>query len=193
MAFVVLTAFFVLLLRHELRRTPRFVHPPIAPTTSWKRFSSDKGHFSIVYPGVPETTNILADSGTTNIEMHLFYVNPNPQNSFCAGYSDSPMFAMAAKISDPQEFLEKSQSLMVSNVRGKVVYQRASTFNDFPAREFECVAGGKANYSTRVKYILAGQRIYQIYVVFLTADPYPRECATFFNSFRIQSYTNAVP
>ena len=125
--------------------------------------------------------------------MHLFYVNPNIQNSFAVGYSDSPKYARATRSSNPEVFLETSQFLMVSNLQGRVVYQQASTFEGFPAREFECVAGGKANYSTRVKYILAGQRIYQIYIVFLTVDPYPQERSIFFNSFKIFGYTNEVP
>ena len=123
-----------------------------------------------------------------SVEERIFYVNPNVQNAFAVGYSDSPIFSRMGKLPDPQEFLKKSQSLVVSEAKGKVVFEQESKFGDYPAREFEYAAGGKANYSARVKYILVGPRVYSIYVVFLTTSPYPEERAIFFNSFKI--FTN---
>ena len=190
---VLLAIGLILLLRHEVRKAHFGEHGPMMSANDWKRFASADGGFSASFPGNPEITTETSSAGTNEVELHLCYVNPNVQNSFAVGYSDSPMFARAAKLSDPQAFLEKSQLVMASNMQARVVYEQPSTFEGFPAREFECVAGGKANYSTRVKYILAGRRIYQIYVVFLTADPYPQERSIFFNSFKILGHTNDVP
>jgi hypothetical protein len=192
-AVIALTAFFILMVRYEVRKNAPPLHPPIAPTSSWKRFSSDEGRFSVFFPGSPESTNIISDASATNVVTHMFYVNPNIQNSFAVGYSDSPMFANAAKLLKPQEFLKKSECLCVSNAQGKIVYDEESKFKDYPAREFEFVAGGKANYSTRVKYILVGKRVYSIFVVFLTGNPYLQERMEFFNSFKLVEGTNNVP
>jgi hypothetical protein len=182
--FVVLTVLFIVVLRYELRRTPTFAHPPIAPTSSWKRFSSVEGRFSVFFPGTPESTNILTDE-TTNSALHLFYVDPSAQNCFAIGYSDSAVFSKMAALPDPQAFLKKSEALSVANSQGKVTYEQESKFRDYPAREFEYVAGGKANYSTRMKLILVGDRVYEIYVIFLTQNPYPQERMAFFNSFSL--------
>jgi len=122
---------------------------------------------------------------TIKVQTRAFYVNPNIQNAFAVGYSDSPIFFKMAKLPDPQEFLKKSESLAVLEAKGKVVFEQESKFQDFPAREFEYATGGKANYSVRVKYILVGERVYEIYVVFLTTNPYPEERTVFFNSFKI--------
>ena len=65
------------------------------------------------------------------------------------------------------------------------LFEQESKFESFPAREFEFAAGGKANFSARMKYILVGERVYEIYVVFLTANPYPEERKIFFNSFKL--------
>ncbi len=173
------------ILGHAWRKKNDVWHPVIAPASSWKRFTSAEGGFSVLFPGIPENTNILSDVSSPNVEQHAFYVNANIQNGFTVTYCDSPIFEKMAKLSSPQVFLEKAQSLMVSREKGKVVFQQETKFQDYPAREFEYVAGGKANYSTRAKFILVGHRVYQIYVVFLTANPYPEERAIFFNSFKI--------
>src|SRR5205814_1876000 len=156
-------------------------------------FSSPEGKFSVWFPGKPEQTNIVSNFSraddektieTAEVETRIYYVNPNIQNSFAVGYCDSPLFSKAAKSPDPQVFLKTSQALQVAGTIGKVVYEKESKFEGNPAREFEYTAGGKANYSVRVKYILAGQRIYTIYVIFLTANPHPNDRAVFFNSFK---------
>ncbi|MGA3285460.1 MAG: hypothetical protein ABSD57_13515 [Verrucomicrobiota bacterium] len=185
---------FILLpiLGHAWRKKHQVWHPPLAQASSWKRFTSGEGKFSVRFPGIPKSTNMPLNFSWSNVEVsveeRMFYVNPNIQNAFVVGYSDSPIFSKMAKLPDPQEFLKKSQSLLVSEAKGKVVFEQESKFEDYPAREFEYVAGGKANYSVRVKYMLVGPRVYQIYVVFLTANPYPEERAIFFNSFKI--FTN---
>ncbi len=158
--------------------------PPV-PANSWKVFSSDEGKFSVLFPGLPKTTNILSSFSTENVESHVFYVNANVQNSFAVSYEDSPVFAKMAKLQNPQQFLEKAQAITVLNEFGKVVYQREMEFGDYPVREFEYAAGGKANYSARIREILVGERIYQIYVVFLTANPHTEDRDIFFNSLRL--------
>jgi hypothetical protein len=186
---------FVLLLiagRAWVKKHPRL--PPLIPTAaSWKQFKSDTGGFSAFFPGTPETTNISFTFPTTNgdqaitIEGPVFYVNPNIQNSFAVLFYDNAVFSKMSKSPDPKKFLKQTQSLMVSEHKGKIVFEQELQFQNFPAREFEYAAGGKANYSVRMKLILAGERVYQVYVVFLTTNPYPEERTTFFNSFKILS------
>ena len=175
---IALTVAFISFTRHELRK--KYEHPPIVSIDNWKRFTSEEGNFSVFFPSTPKTTSVISDLPTTNVEIHLFYVNANKQNAFAVGYSDNPMFAKMANLSDPQNFLKMSQFLTISNCQGKVVYERDEEFRDYTAREFEYAAGGKANYSVRMKYVLAGERFYEMYVVFLTTAPCPQEQLAFF-------------
>jgi hypothetical protein len=184
---------FVLLLivgRVWVKKHPRQL-PLISTAASWKPFKSDVGRFSAFFPGIPETTNISFTFPATNgdetiaIEGPVFYVNPNIQNSFAVLFYDNAVFSKMSKLPDPQAFLKQTQSLMVSEHKGKIAFEQELQLQNFPAREFEYAAGGKANYSVRMKLILAGKRVYEIYVVFLTTSPYPEERTTFFNSFKI--------
>lgn len=124
------------------------------------------------------------DEAGTNILGHLFYVNYNIQNTFAVVYEDSPLFEGPAITNNPQNFLKKTQSLIAVSP-GQIVFERETNFNGYPAREFEYAAGGKANYSIRDRMILVRQRVYSIYVVFLTVKPYPADNAVFFNSFTL--------
>jgi hypothetical protein len=153
----------------------------------WKNFSSADGRFSILFPGVPEMTNMFIDVDdqiATNVPNHIFYVNFNIQNSFAVAYEDSPLFVAPAITNDPQEFLKKTQSLMVQ-APGRILFERETNFDGYPSREFEYAAGGKANYSVRDKIILVKERVYSVYVIFLTAKPYPADDAVFINSFSL--------
>lgn len=154
------------------------------PINNWEKFSSADGKFSILFPGIPETTNVIAEYSTVSGVSHIFYVNYNIQNTFAVAYDDSPLFAKSSIKKDPQEFLKLTQSLWIKEP-GKIVFEQQSKFEGYPAREFEFAAGGKANYSIRVKMILVNQRVYLIYVIFLTANPHPADRATFFNSFSL--------
>lgn len=138
-----------------------------------------------MFPGIPVTTNSFMHFLTNSAEAHLFYVNYNIQNAFGVMYMDIPGNTEWAQKTNAQDSLEKMQSFTASQQAGKVVFQQESEFEGHPAREFECVAGGKANYSTRYKLVLTDRRVYVIYVVFLTANPHPADRATFFNSFSL--------
>jgi tetrahydromethanopterin S-methyltransferase subunit B len=75
----------------------------------------------------------------------------------------------------------------VAEANGNILSEQKTTFGDYPAREFEYKAGGKANYSAKVKYVMIGQRVYSLMAVFMTGNPYPEDRTTFFNSFRLQN------
>jgi hypothetical protein len=184
---ILLVLFLRPVIRHEAVKNHWIKIPSIIPAQNWERFSSVDGKFSALFPGIPESTNMFLKFSTINMEMRVFYVNANIENSFCVGYGDSPIFTNKEIAENPQAFLKKSQGIIISNEMARVVFQQEAVFGNYPAREFEYAAGGKANYSVRVKWILVGSRIYQIYVVFLTANPHTADRDVFFNSFRLQN------
>jgi hypothetical protein len=152
---------------------------------NWKRFSSAEGGFSALFPGDPETTNLIVDVSTENVEEHIAYVDANVQNTFAVAYSDSSRNAIWAAGTNGGYYLKQIQDGTVSQVPAKLVFQQESKYENYPAREFEYAAGGKANYSVRYKMVLVHQRLYLIYIIFRTADPHPALRAIFFNSFSL--------
>jgi hypothetical protein len=74
----------------------------------------------------------------------------------------------------------------VAEANGKILSQQETTFGNYPAREFEYKAGGKANYSVKVKYVMVGPRVYSLMAVYMTGSPDPEDRTTFFNSFQLQ-------
>jgi hypothetical protein len=152
---------------------------------NWKKISSDAGKFSILFPGDPETINLIVDVSTENVEEHITYVDANAQNTFAVAYSDSSRNATRAAGTNGEYYLQQIQDGTISQVPAKLVFQRESKYENYPAREFEYATTGKANYSVRYKMVLVHQRLYLIYIIFLTADPHPALRAIFFNSFSL--------
>ena len=152
-----------------------------------KKFSTTEGKFSIWFPGTPDGNKPIHNKFNYHCRRASFYVNPDIQDAYIVAYCDSKKFDEAMKNGKAQELLEKSESLVVAEVKGKILSERETTFGSNPAREFEYKAGGKANYSVKVKYVMVGQRIYSLMAVFMTGNPYPQDRATFFNSFQLQN------
>jgi hypothetical protein len=161
--------------------------PPV-PVSNWEKFTSGKGKFSVWFPGTPAQTNQFVTNAIVTAEDHFFYVNPDIQDSYVVVYCDNEKFDDAIKNGKAQIFLEAYESLVVNQAEGKVLFEHETTFENFPSREFEYKAGGKANYSVRVKCIMVGQRVYSVMAVFLAGNPYPEDRETFFNSFRLQEH-----
>jgi hypothetical protein len=162
-------------------------YPSVVPPQNWKRFSSEEGKFSVRFPGAPEETKQIQKSPIGEVEERIFSVNVDIQTVYAVAYCDSSKFTEAAITKNAQDFLRKSQSITVAKQMGQTVFQQEMKISNFPAREYEYVAGGKANFSVRVRLILVGSRVYQILAIFLTANPHPVARAIFFNSFQLQN------
>jgi len=162
------------------------IYAPPALVSNWKKFTSDEGKFSVWFPGTPVQTNQFVTNAIVTAEEHLFYVNPDIQDSYAVVYYDNEKFDDAIKNGKAQKVLKTSESLLVNEVEGKVLFEHETTFENFPSREFGYKAGGKANYSLRVKYIMVGRRVYSVIAVFHAGNPYPEDRETFFNSFHLQ-------
>lgn len=177
---------FTLLLGHEWRRSHPVVYPSVVPADQWKRFTSDEGRFSIRFPGRPEMTNVVLDISTNySITQPCFFVWADRQTEYAVNYTDYPK-ALQKNLEElgPEKQFDLSQAT-VAAAFGKIVNQRDIKFRDFPGREFEFVAGGKANFSGRVRLILVNDRLYQIMVIFLARNPHPDDFKIFFASFSI--------
>jgi hypothetical protein len=178
----VLLIFVILPLIGHAYRTHHFNYLSVIPIKNWKRFSSDEGKFSVLFPGTPEATNDLIKTSFGEIRMQTFFVWSDIQTEYAVNYNDNPN--IVEKLSPQQEFDSSQES--VAEKFGEVINQRDFNFRDFPAREFDFVAGGKADFSGRVRLILVNQRLYQVIVIFLTKNPYLDDFKIFLDSFCIQ-------
>ena len=153
----------------------------VVPANLWKRFLSSEGKFSILLPGVPEERTQTMHSSKGEMEGHVFNVKANIQDLYGLTYADIPPNIDLGNLSD---YFDRVQT-MEAGEKGRIVFQQDLKLGDFPGREFEFVAGGKANYSGRIRIFLANRRLYVLPVIFLTAKPHPADRTIFFNSFTI--------
>jgi hypothetical protein len=156
--------------------------PPVS-VSSWKKFTSAEGKFSIWFPGNPEETNIVIEASNVRILQPCFFAWADPQNEYAVNYGDYPKSLNKMK---PEQQFDICQSGVAREI-GKIIYQTNLQFENYPARDLEFVAGGKANYSGRMRLILVNERIYQLVVIFLTTNPHPADREIFFGSFHIQN------
>lgn len=124
-------------------------------------------------------TNEQAGSG--EIQLHAFGSESDAHNLYSVTYYDVP------RVADPKMLLAKLEQAIVTSQDGKIVSYHPFQVGNYPATEFEFVAGGKANFSSKVRLIAVGQRAYALGVIFLTGHPpNPDERDAFFNSFTLQ-------
>lgn len=164
-------------------------YPSVIPVRQWKKFSSVEGKFSVWFPGDPEYTNVTDSISGIDVSMPCFFIWDR-QVEYSVGYIDYSIFPEnivknLKKFSARQKF-DLSQSAVAREV-GRIVYQKDITVEGCPSRDFEYVVVGKVNYSGRIRLILKNDRLYQLIVIFLTANPHPVDRDTFFNSFRLNN------
>lgn len=149
----------------------------------WKRFTSDAGNFSALFPGTPREKIVPVQTALGESEAHNFVVEPDAQTAYGVNYNDYPA---AVDVNHPQKLFDQCQASIVGE-KGKIVVQQEMKVQNYPARELEFRAGGEANYSGRVRLILVGHRIYDLVAIFLTANPHASERQKFFDSFQLES------
>jgi hypothetical protein len=183
---ILFAIFFVVIFLPLLGRAWRKNHPvnyaSVVPANKWKRFASDEGGFSIRFPGTPEETNVLVKVAAGEFEMPCYFVWADVQTEYAVNYVDYPR--NVDKLGTEKIFDLSMAS--VAGAFGKIVFYRDMSFKGYPAREFEFVAGGRANFSGRVRLILVHQRLYQILVIFLTQNPHRDDFRVFFESLSLR-------
>jgi hypothetical protein len=180
-AFVLLALLFRPVIRDEIIKNHWIKFPSVIPTSEWKKFSSDEGKFSVWFPGIPDLTNDVVTVSNIDLPLPCYFIW-NRQNEYAVNYTDLPKNLEKLK---PEQLLDISQKAVGIEV-GKIVYQKNIEFANYPGREFEYVVDGKVKYSGRVRLILVADRLYQMIVIFLTANPHTADRETFFNSFSVQ-------
>jgi hypothetical protein len=180
-SFILLVFILLPILGHAWRKRHPFDFPSVVPASHWKFYASDGGGFRVLFPGVPEYTNVIVSASGVDISQPCFFVWADRQTEYTVNYGDYPKSLKKLK---PEKQFDIYQS-GVADAIGKIVYQKDAKFEDYPARDFEFVAGGKANYSGRVRLILVDERLFQLMIIFLTKNPHQNDFKIFFDSFAV--------
>jgi hypothetical protein len=175
---------FVLLpvLGHAWRKRHPVTFQSVVPANQWKFFASEEGKFRVLFPGTPVTTNEISNSQGYEIIFHSNYVWADRQTQYAVNFSDNP--EIVERLTPKQQF-DASQKAVAESF-GAIVSQNDFKLGTYPARDFEFVAGGKANFSGRIRLVLVNRRLYQIMVIFLTQNPHVDDFQNFLNSFSVQ-------
>jgi hypothetical protein len=142
-----------------------------------EKYESKVGKYSVQFPGKPNKTTNKAGG----IDLHIAIVEMG-MGGFAVIHSDLPPEAI--KVAKPKDLLDGGQKGLIENFKAKVTSSRDFEFGTekYPARE---LVGEKDKLKLRIQIILAGNRLYQVFVVGSKEQITGKEADAFFKSFEI--------
>jgi hypothetical protein len=155
-----------------------------APPSALKEFASKEGGFSVLLPGTPNETKIPipAPPGGKRTTQYLFAVNRG-NGAYLVSYQDNPELEKVSA-EKAQEALKRAQTGVQNMFNGKLMNEKAITFQGNPGREFSTeVPAGPGVCRSRI-YLVKG-RLYQLIAVGVKEFPTTPEAEQFFNSFKL--------
>jgi TonB family protein len=147
-----------------------------AQSAEWKEYSSEKGKFSVLMPGAPDTGYRLgpADSGAV---MSYVTNHQNDAKAWSVAYFDLP--AIPPDADAVKKLFERGRDRYKAEPRS----EKSLTLNVHPALEFK----SPIDDSDRVQFvriILVKQRVYELWVVTQAKEASSEDVTKFFDSFK---------
>lgn len=153
---------------------------PSSPLYGWEKFSSAEGKFSAIFPARPKEDDKTEQGKGAEVQMHLFIAETDAHNAYAAGYYD------LTRVDDPKLVLARMEDGMIKKHNGKINSYKAMQWNGQPATEFEFTFGDLPNFSSTVRLMSDGLRVYVLMAIYATGQPPVAEREAFFNSFSLQ-------
>ena len=180
---IFILAFTVPLRAQEHTRPPRATPTPLpggtTPSSTWARFSSEQGRFSVLMPGTPEESNDTVQSDHGPYTTHMFILR-SQGNVFVVGWVDyDPSFKF-----NLQTELEANRDNFVKGIKGTLVESRSVKIDGYQALEFT------AETPTRVfrsRVYMVGRRPYQIIVGSQKGTDDSENVNKFLDSFKVNA------
>lgn len=123
-----------------------------------KEFTSNRGRFAVMAPGVLEKTTKTINTPVGLITLTNFIIS-KPNVAYIVSYSDYPDELINR--ADPQSMLDGSRDEMLRRIDGKLISEERVSYDEDPARELHyTVKGGLGKGHTVI--LLSGRRLYQI-------------------------------
>jgi hypothetical protein len=145
-----------------------------------KPYKSKDGKFSAKFPGEPKV--ISQKAGDIPMVITIF---EKDNGGYAVIYSDMP--AEVVKAAPAAKLLEGGEMGLVNNFKAKVTKSGESKFKSgdktYPARD---IIATKDTLHMRVKIIIAGNRLYQVFVVGSKDMTTGKTADEFFKSFEIK-------
>jgi hypothetical protein len=101
------------LIGHAYRKHHPPVYPSVVPVKDWKRFSSEQGKFSVLFPGSPEVTNAPVTTPVGSINMQTFFAWADVQPEYAVIYCDEPK--ETSRLYPQQQFDASQKSVAVGD------------------------------------------------------------------------------
>lgn len=149
----------------------------LANNGGWTKFTSEKGRFSVLMPGVPEDKVETTPSEHGPYTTHLFILRQQG-NVFLIGWVDyDPSFNF-----NRQAELEMNRDNFVKGVNATLLDTRSLTIDGYPALEFSAEVSGRV---FRSRVYMVGRRPYQIVIGSQKGVDDSVNVNRFFNSFKV--------
>jgi hypothetical protein len=121
-----------------------------------KKYESKDGRFRATFPGTPKIVTKKAG----DLDLSIVIVEKD-KGAMAVIYSDLP--AEKVKSSKPKDLLDGGEKGLVNNFKAKVTSSKDLEFGKekYPARELR---GERDNVHLRILIVLAGNRLYQVFI-----------------------------
>lgn len=154
-----------------------------APELDWRELSVPEGNFSALLPCKPrhETRTISATAGMLTMTMYACSLK---QGTMAAAYTDYPAAALAA--GQMAELVDAARDALLRNIGAGVRTEEEVAIAGLPGRQVyaEGRAGAQATL-LKVRFVVAGNRLYQIAYVGSSDGPAMADIDMFLTSFKL--------
>lgn len=154
----------------------------LAQSAEWEEYISEKGKFSVLLPGAPETGYRFGPSDSGAVMSYVTNYQKGAK-AWSVVYYDLPAIPSGADA--VKKLLERGRDSYTDKPRG----ERPLTLNGYPALEFKTPIEDRDRVQI-VRIILVKQRVYELWVVTQAKQAVSEDATKFFDSFKPMPLTD---
>lgn len=138
---------------------------PAIAQSIWKRFASEEGRFSVLFPGSPEQlSRAVPYAAGQSTEFRMFFVERKSDAIvYAVAYNDFPIPASAINADVMQQALDSGRDAMLTNLKATLLSERPIQLGNHPGRELLFKLSGNAR--GRIRLYFVGTRLYQVWSI----------------------------
>jgi len=151
--------------------------------TTWEKFTSTEGAFSVLMPGTPTKEKQTENTQWGPVDLYFFIVEREDVVYMvdCVDYPQSFVQQI-----DPEVILDNARNAGVANAQGTLLSEHIISLEEYPGRELRIkypTLGGEIIVHTRI--FLVDNRLYQIAVTTQREESFSEDIGKFFDSFAL--------
>ena len=146
------------------------------------KYQSEEGKFAVAFEGEPQVTSQEVPTQEGTINVFLFSYQKSINEVHMVGYSDYPPDLVA--LQDPVEMMKSAEMGLVKDINGVATDEKTTEFDGYLSFEFR--ASGTEDgesFNLAYKFIMAGNRLYQIAIMKQSEEITNEEVKRFVGSF----------